>query len=477
MVKKYNLDEIAEKAMVEKDLVPEFEEPVVQELREIRQAAPFASKKETRDLRELLFFSIDNVDSLDLDQLTYAEKNKIYVAVADVDALVKKESPIDLHAQANTTSVYTPSKVFPMLPQKLSNDLTSLNEGEDRLAIIMELEVKEDGSIGASSVYKACVQNKAKLNYDQVAGWIEDPLKYHLKIKDLLSQIMLQDELAQRMQNYRHQLGALSLDPLEVQPIVMKDEVLGLKELKPNRATAIIENFMIAANGASTRYLNNCNFPTFRRVVRVPKNWDRIVSLAKSVDYDLPVIPEALELEKFLRAQRKKNPDTFPDISLAVIKLLGRGEYVVNFPGEKPLGHFGLAVTDYSHSTAPNRRYPDLITQRLIKAALKKEKPPYSKEELLTLAIHCTAKEDDAQKVERKVKKAAAAIYLSTRIGHSYNGIVTGAGAKGTWVRIFHPPVEGKILKGFEGLAVGDRVKVKLIAVDVPNGYIDFVKT
>lgn len=464
---------IAVKAMKERDLLFNHEEEVEQELKNIRKPAPFDDKNEIRDLRELPFFSIDNVDSLDLDQLTYAEKNKIFIAVADVDALVKKGSPIDLRAQANTTSVYTPCKVFPMLPVKLSNDLTSLNEGEDRLAIITEIDVKENGSMENAKIYRGCVKNKSKLNYDAVAEGIENPKKLP---QNLAEQILLQNELAQRMRNYRHELGALSLEPIQAHPVMIKEEVAEIKELKPNLATQIIENFMIAANAATTKYLDGQKFPTFRRVVRIPKNWERLVYLAKTLGYSLPAAPEPLPLENFLKEQKKKNPLTFPDISLTVIKLLGRGEYVVNFPGEPAIGHFGLALKDYSHSTAPNRRYPDLITQRLVKSALRKEKMNYSAKELIALAKHCTEKEDDAEKVERRVQKSAAAMYLSKKINETFSGLVTGAGPKGTWVRIFHPPVEGKLVGEFHNVDVGDRLKVKLVAVDIPNGFIDFIR-
>lgn len=467
--------------MIEKKLAPDYSEEVLQEVEKMHKAACLSSAK---DLRGLLFFSIDNPDSLDLDQLTYAEPQengnfKIYVAIADVDALVPKGSPIDRHASFNTTSVYTPIKVFAMIPEKLSNNLTSLNYAEDRLSIVIEVEIGKNGETKQSSIYRACVNNKAKLNYDDVAEWISDPKKMPQKfasIKGLPEQIMLQDQIAVLMQNYRLDLGALSLEPIQSQPIVKEEEVVDLKELKANRATLIIENFMIAANGATTYFLDTQKCPTFRRVVRVPKNWPRIVEVARDLGFTLPIEPHPLPLEKFLEEQKRKDPITYPDLSLTVIKLLGRGEYVIQLPGDRPIGHFGLAVKNYSHSTAPNRRYPDLITQRLIKAALLGEKIPYTNDELLNLATHCTAKEDDAEKVERKVKKAAAAIYLSTKIGHSFKGIVTGSKGDGTWVRIFHPPVDGKLVQGYKNLQVGDRLRVKLLNVDVANGFIDFAR-
>ncbi len=482
--KKYNLTQLAREAMMERDLSPDYGEEVWQELAEIQQAAAFTNKEDIRDLRDLLFFSIDNVDSYDLDQLSYAKKLpnghvRIYIAIADVDALVPKGSHIDAHAHYNTTSVYTPTKIFAMLPEKLSNNLTSLNEGVDRLAYVREIEINTRGAILAFSIYRACVQNKKKLDYDSVAKWLEDPATFPLEmrqIRGLLDQLLLHDEITQKMKKFRHVHGALSLETIEAQPIVQQEEVIEIKERRANRATEIIENFMIAANEVTTRYLDERGFLTFRRVVRVPKNWERIVLLAKDLGFTLPLIPESIALEEFLQHQRQTDPVTFPDISLAVVKLLGKGEYVVNIPGQAPVGHFGLAVKNYSHSTAPNRRYPDLITQRLLKAALGGKRSPYSKDELTQLASHCTAKENDAEKVERKIKKTAAAIYLSTKINHSFNAIVTGIKGKETWIRIFHPPVDGKLLESHNHLEVGDRLKVKLVHVDIPHGFIDFVQ-
>jgi exoribonuclease-2 len=198
------------------------------------------------------------------------------------------------------------------------------------------------------------------------------------------------------------------------------------------------------------------------------------VEIARQHGFMLPTDPDSKALEQFLVQQRTADPLRFPDLSLAVIKLLGSGEYVADLPGDVPPGHFGLAVKDYSHSTAPNRRYPDLITQRLIKAALDSKPEPYDKQQLDAMATHCTEAEDVAAKVERRVGKSAAAILLESRIGEQFDAICTGAADKGTWVRLLSMPIEGKLVRGFQGVDVGDRVRVRLIETNVEAGFIDF---
>jgi exoribonuclease-2 len=435
-----------------------------------------------RDLRDLAWCSIDNDDSRDLDQLTVAEglagdSARVLVAVADVSASVLPVSAVESHAAANTTSVYTAARNFPMLPERLSTDLTSLGENEDRLAIVIEVMVDGTGAGGGANVYRAAVRNQAKLAYAGVGAWLEGKGGMPPAIgtvAGLADNLRLQDRLAQRLRTYRHEHGALELESLEVRARLEGDAVVGLAREERNRAKDLIEDFMIAANGVIARYLAGRGFPIMRRVVRSPERWQRIVDIAQPLGERLPSQPDAKALHEFLVRRRTADPLRFPDLSLAVIKLLGRGEYVASFPGDEVSGHFGLAVSDYTHSTAPNRRYPDLVTQRLIKAAITGATVPYDRPVLETLATHCSQKEDDAQKVERLVRKAAAACLLSDRIGSEFDGLVTGASPKGTWARIFDPPAEGRIERGQEGLDVGDRVRVKLVHTDPARGFIDF---
>ena len=435
-----------------------------------------------RDLTDLLWASIDNDDSRDLDQLTVAEampgeQVKIRVAVADVDALVKNGSAIDEHARHNTTSVYTAAEIFPMLPEKLSTDLTSLNLDEERLAVVVEMIVAADGSLMGSDIYRASVRNHAKLAYNSVAAWLDGngALPEGIAaVNGLDANLRVQDRIAQSLKNLRHVHGALSLETIEAKPVFDGDQIRDLEVETKNRAKEIIEDFMIAANGVTARYLAARKFPSIRRVVRTPKRWGRIVELAQENGSKLPDDPDSKALDEFLVSEKAADPLRFPDLSLAVIKLLGAGEYVAELPGDTAPGHFGLAVQDYAHSTAPNRRYPDLVTQRLLKAAIADQAAPYSYAELDVLAKHFTEEEDAANKVERQVGKSAAALLLESRIGEQFDAIVTGASDKGTWARLLTIPVEGKVVRGFEGVDVGDRIHVQLIAVDVEQGYIDF---
>ncbi len=473
---------IAHRAMRERGLAPDFSPKVQQELESI--SGPASGADGMRDLRDLLWVSIDNNDSRDLDQLTVAEslaggQVRVLVAVADVDALVRKGSALDAHAAQNTTSVYTPAQIFPMLPEALSTDLTSLNENQDRIALVVDMVFTTEGTLTTSEIYQARVRNHAKLAYQSVAAWLEGdgaaPLRVQ-KVPGLEDNLRLQDRIAQRLVALRHQHGALQLETIEARAVFTGDGLANLELEQKNRAKQLIEDFMVAANGVSATYLGSKNFPSLRRVLRSPERWSRIVQLAAGFGEKLPSAPDALALEAFLEKRRSADPVTFPDLSLAVVKLIGRGEYALDLPGGDAPGHFGLAVKDYTHSTAPNRRFPDLITQRLLKAALMGAPLPYTISELEELAKHCTQREDDATKVERRVLKSAAALLLSGRIGESFDSLVTGASVKGTWVRLFQPPVEGRLIEGYQGFDVGDRVHVKLVQTDVERGFIDLVR-
>ena len=474
---------VARQAMVARGLEPEFPPVALAEAQQTQApSAPYPG--DVRDLRELPWCSIDNDDSRDLDQLTVAAPAsdghvRILVAIADVSASVILGSAVDRHAGINTTSVYTVPRNFPMLPERLSTDLTSLGQGEDRLAIVVESVVGDGGSPRASSVYRAVVRNQAKLAYSSVGAWLEGRGDMPAAIgaaHGLAENLKLQDQAAQQLKAQREKRGALELQTLEVRAHFDGDTVSGLVAEERNRAKDIIEDFMIASNGAIARFLTEHRFPVMRRVVRSPERWQRIVDLAAQYGDTLPSQPDARALDDFLVRSRAADPLRFPDLSLSVIKLLGRGEYEASFPGQEVPGHFGLAVTDYTHSTAPNRRYPDLVTQRLVKSALAGQQVPYDPTALEGLAAHCTQKEDDAEKVERLLRKAAAATLLSSRIGDEFDGVVTGASPKGTWARIFDPPVEGRVEQGAAGLDVGDRVRVKLVHTDPERGFIDFAR-
>jgi VacB/RNase II family 3'-5' exoribonuclease len=477
------LRKIAHRAMLQRGLLPDFSSEALAELGRIQSPASITGGQ-VHDCRGLLWASIDNDDSRDLDQLTVAEalpgdKVKILVAVADVDALVNKGSAIDEHARHNTTSVYTAGSIFPMLPEKLSTDLTSLHFNEDRMAIVVEMVIGADGSLEDSDMYRARVRNHAKLAYNSVAAWLEGNgilPEAVAAVKGLEENLRLQDKAAQNMKNLRHVHGALSFETVEARPVFEGDEIRDLEVEKKNRAKDIIEDFMIGANGVTARYLSSKQFPSIRRVVRTPKRWERIVELAAEHGSKLPHTPDSKALEGFLTKAKAADAVGFPDLSLAVIKLMGAGEYVAELPGDTAPGHFGLAVRDYTHSTAPNRRYTDLITQRLLKAALGGSSLPYSNDGLEALAKHCTEEEDAANKVERQVGKSAAAMLLEHRIGEQFDAIVTGAAEKGTWARLLTIPVEGRVVHGFEGLDVGNRIRVQLTHTDVERGFIDFRK-
>ncbi len=474
---------IARRAMIERGLLPEFSPAVEAQLATIagpaRVDGAFA-----RDLTALLWCSIDNDDSRDLDQLSVSEPLaggavKVLVAIADVDALVERGTPIDDHARTNTTSVYTAARIFPMLPERLSTDLTSLNADEDRLAVVTEMVFDRDATLTSSAVYRAMVRNRAKLAYDAVAAWLDghgaEPAPV-AAVPGMSAQLRTQDAIAQQLRARRHEHGAIDLETLQPKALFAGEQVVDLRQEAHNRARQLIEDLMIATNGVTARFLASHGRVSLRRVVRSPKRWDRIVEVAKEHGGRLPAAPDSKALQDFLAERRKADPLRFPDLSLVIVKLLGAGEYVVEKPGDTQIGHFGLAVRDYAHSTAPNRRFPDLITARLIKATIAGAPSPYSEAELQQLAAHCTEQEDDADRIERQVRKSAAALLLASRIGERFDAIVTGASDKGVWVRILVPPVEGKVVHGDQGLDVGQRISVKLLATNVERGFIDFAR-
>jgi exoribonuclease II len=479
-----DLRAIAHRAMIARGLEPDFPPAAIGQLKGIQGPAR-ETDRSIRDLRESLWCSIDNDTSKDLDQLTVAEERpagdvKVLIAIADVDAIVKPLSPIDKHAKTNTTSVYTAAEIFPMLPERLSTDLTSLGEAEDRLALVIEMGVAADGSIQDSQVYRAWVNNHAKLAYRSVAAWLDGKDKMPEKIaktNGLDEQLRMQDQIAQVMKSVRHLHGALELETIEPEAVLKDGQVVDLRLERKNRAQELIEDFMIAANSVSAQFLEKHGIPTLRRVVRSPERWDAIRKVAEGFSDDLPASPDSKALGVFLARRRLADPLRFPDLSLTIVKLLGRGEYVLQLPGQASEGHFGLAVREYSHSTAPNRRFPDLITQRMLKAALAGGKIPYDPVELSSLATHCTEQEDAATKVERQVRKSAAAQILSGRVGETFDALVTGASVKGTWVRLLTPPAEGKLVRGQDGLKVGDRLKVQLTSVNIERGFIDFARS
>jgi exoribonuclease-2 len=487
-----DLQRLAIAAMRTRGLRPEFSAEATLEAEALRLQPPEPAE-DVLDLRGLLWFSIDNHDTRDLDQLSWAEAQgdgaaRLLVAVADVDVMVLADGAIDEHAAANTTSVYTAAGVFPMLPETLSTDLSSLHQDEDRLAVVVDMQIDADGRVGTARLYRALVHNHAKLVYEAVAAWLElDPAEAPatggaappwLRQPGLAEQLRLHDDIAARLRRWRVNSGALSVKTGEPRPVFEHGRLVDLRPDEKNRAKELIADLMIAANGATARFLAQRRYPSLRRLLQPPRRWDRIVDLARQHGATLPAAADALALDGFLQAQRRADPAGFADLSLAVVKLLGSGEYAAEAPddaqaGTSP-GHFGLAVADYAHSTAPNRRYPDLVTQRIVKAALGNAPAPYGTEELTAIARHCTLQEDNARKVERQLLKAAAALLLHGRIGETFDAIVTGASAKGTFVRIQRPTVEGRVVRGFEGLDVADTVRVRLLAVDAEQGFIDF---
>jgi exoribonuclease II len=476
-----DLARIAAKAMVDRGLAAEFSSAAVDQLADFDRTS-LELALEIRDLRQLLWCSIDNEESRDLDQLSVCEAMqngavKVLVAIADVDTLVKKGSPIDDHAQKNTTSVYTSARIFPMLPEPLSTDLTSLNAHVDRLAMVTELVFDLDAKIISSTIYRAKVRNQSKLAYDDVADWLEgkgDIPAGVRAVSGMDAQIRTQDAVSQKLRKRRFENGALEFRSIQSRTVFSGEKVVDVEQQKPNRARQLIEELMLATNGVTARFLASKGYSALCRVVRSPERWLQIVEVAKDLGVALPVEPDSRALEIFLRKRREADPIRFPDLSLVVVKLMGAGEYALQLAGATAVGHFGLAVREYSHSTAPNRRFADLITQRMLKAAIIGAPAPYSDAELDALATHCNDQGSDANKVERQVRKSEAALVLQTRLGEVFDGIVTSASSKGVWVRIFHPPVDGRLSGPGEAPHIGKKVKAKLTLADVERGFIDF---
>ena len=478
---RFDLAAAAREEMIHDGFTPDFPPGTMEQLAAIRSRSAPAPSGNVRDLRSLLWSSIDNDSSRDLDQIEVAERVpggiRVMVGIADVDSAVAAATPIDVHAASQTTSVYTAVKIFPMLPEDLSTDLTSLNENEDRVAVVIELVVSGDGSVSDSQIYLALVRNKAQLAYSRVGAWLEGTAGPDAKVAasaDLQAQLKLQDEAAGLLRAQRHKMGALQFDRPEAQAVVTEGQVRGVVAAKKTRADGLIEDFMIAANEVMARALTANGSSSIRRVVRSPERWARIVELAARYGEPLPDEPDSLALSAFLQKRKAVDAIHYPDLSLALIKLLGPGEYVLSRPGDRDLGHFSLAAHDYTHSTAPNRRFADLVTQRLIKAVLAKRAAPYSDAALDAIAKNCTLKEDAARKVERAMDKRAAAVAFQNRVGQSFDAIVTGVTPKGVFVRVPDPPIEGRLMRGEAGVDVGDRVHVKLLSTDPQRGFIDF---
>ncbi|HEY2975436.1 MAG TPA: RNB domain-containing ribonuclease [Pyrinomonadaceae bacterium] len=477
---------IAHQTMIEAGFVPDFPSPVAREVRSmVAGSSTIPANSATQDLRKLLWSSIDDKKTRDLDQVEYAEiipggDTRLLVGIADVDALVSKGSATDTHAATNCTSVYTGVKTYPMLPEELSTDLTSLVEGEDRLAVVTEMVLAPDGSVKKINFYRALVKNQAKLAYEEIGAWLDGKTgvpESVSKVTGMEAQIKLQSEIANRFGEFRKEHGALDLETIQATPVMDdRGKVVDLAVVELNRARELIANFMISANVAMAEFLEAKGGPSLRRIVRTPKYWSRIVEIAAELGEKLPATPDSRALADFLARRKVADPTHFPDLSLAVVKSLGPGEYTVELPGEEGEGHFGLALQDYTHSTAPNRRFADLVTQRLVKAALANKPTPYTVAELKQIAEHCTVQDGAARKVERKMRKVAAAVLLQDRIGEEFKAIVTGVTEKGTFARIISPPVDGRVMRGERGLRIGEKVRVRLLSTDPERGFIDFAR-
>jgi exoribonuclease R len=502
----FDLTQAALNDMHEAGFKPEFGPGVAQQLTAIE--GKFSTPQPepgVEDLRPLGWSSIDNDTSRDLDQIEVAERVaegvKVRVAIGDVAAAVEKGSPIDQHAQAQTQTIYTAVKNFPMLPLELSTGLTSLNENGDRRAVMMTFTVSPEGVMLEEHVSLALVRNRAQLAYSRVGPWLDntasgvvdndvmslrsDSAREHAESAldagslppDLLvDQLKLQDEAAQALHAARVKNGALEFHKAEADPVVIDGRVVGVEDTVQNRAMNLIEDLMVAANGVMARALRHGGRSGLQRVVVVPKRWDRIVALAKARGYDLPAEPDSRALNDVLTDVRQKDPDHYPDVALTVIKLMGPGEYLLMRPDDDPTGHFGLAARDYTHSTAPNRRFPDIVTQRVLHAMMRNEPPPYSDADLAAIAGHCNEADKALRKIERTMQKRVAAVAMASRIGQIFPGVVTGASDKGVYVRVIQPPFEGRVVQGGNGLDVGDRVNVKLIHTDPARAFIDFAK-
>jgi exoribonuclease-2 len=478
-----DLQAVAKEVMQQRGFNPDFPPAVKKQLADLRAHPPqIAAGKDVRDLRNLLWSSIDNDTSRDLDQIEVAERLpddsvKVLVGIADVDAFVPKQTAIDQHAARETTTVYAGIRNFPMLPEELSTGKTSLLENQDCLSVVVEFVADPGGHVTSSDVYRALVRNHAQLQYNSVGAWLEGTAAAPAKVAastDLQVQLRLQDDVAQKLKSRRFENGALNLQTDELRPLMLDDQVVDMQKQQKNHATELIEDFMIAANGVVARMLEKVS--SLRRIVKQPQRWDRLVQLAARYSEKLPPDPDSKALNDFLLKRKSADPDHFADLSLAVIKLIGPGEYVLERPGDPSPGHFGLAVQDYTHSTAPNRRFPDIVTQRLIKAMLAGQPNPYSDDELSAIAANCTAKENAARKVERDMSKRLAAVAMQNRIDATFDAIVTGVTPHGTFVRAIQPSVDGLLAQGAQGLDVGDKLRVKLIRTDVQHGFIDFAR-
>lgn len=479
----FDLFAAAHQEMIAEGFHPDFPPGVDQQVTALKARTTAAMDGGVRDLRSLLWSSIDNDTSRDLDQAEVAERVsggiRLLVAIADVDSDVPVGSPIDAHAADQTTTVYTGVRTFSMLPEQLSTDLTSLNESADRLAVVVEMVVAGDGSFSSTNIYRALVRNQAQLTYNGVGPWLEGTSAPPPKVSAsaaLQAQLKLQDEAAQILLGERHRLGALNIDRVEAEPVISDGHVTGINTRQKNRASELIENFMVAANEAMAQTLSNAGVCSIQRVVKTPERWPRIVELAARYGETLSAEPDSGALNAFLQKRKAADATHYADVSLAVIKLMGPGEYVVARPGGQALGHFALAAHDYTHSTAPNRRFADTVTQRLIKSVLAKQQAPYSDPQLDSIAQNCTLKEDAARKVERAMNKRIAAVALQHRIGETFAAVVTGVTPKGVFVRVLGPPAEGLLIRGQQGVDVGDKLQVKLVSTDPRRGYIDFVR-
>jgi exoribonuclease II len=472
----------AHQTMLENGFAPEFPPAAEEQMREIAAAGEPQSDASIKDLRDLLWSSIDNATSRDLDQIEWAEKLangdiRVLIGIADVDALVPKGSSIDIHAEQNTVTVYTESKVFPMLPEELSTGMSSLNENADRLAVVADMTVKANGDVPESTFYRALVHNHAQLAYESIGEWLDsdgpEPADLQ-RLPDLKAQLELQREAAERLHAYRQTKGALEFESIESAAVVEDGEIKGLVSVRPNSARKLIENFMVAANVEMAEFLEARGSVSLRRIVRTPARWEGIVRIAADFGERLPAEPDQPALAAFLEKRRTADPEHFPDLSLSIIKLIGSGEYVVERPGEDSGGHFGLAVRDYAHSTAPNRRFTDIVVQRLVKAVISGAPSPYSDTELMSIARHCNDQERAARKVERKMRKIVAATVMQRHVGETFDAIVTGITSSGTFARILRPPVDGRIEQGQLGLNVGQKIGVRLLSADPRTGFIDF---
>ncbi|MBF0330534.1 MAG: RNB domain-containing ribonuclease [Candidatus Omnitrophica bacterium] len=479
-----DVNKIARDAMCRYGFDPDFSALVKQQVKAVREDLQDAAGVDgVRDLRGLLWSSIDNADSLDLDQIEYCERGPrqeilIKVAIADVDLFVPKGSPVDQRAANNGTSVYTGVETFPMLPDRLSTDISSLCPGGERMAVVIEFAVLSNGSIRQGDIYRAMVINKVKLVYEEVGAWLEargPAPEAFAHIPGLEEQVRLQDEAAERLKTFRMDQGALDLESLETKAIKEDGVVVALVLPQENRAQYVIENFMIAANRTVMDRLSKAGVMVIQRVVRIPKDWPGIMKVAAEFHEALPLEPSAKALSVFLLKRKAADPLRFPDLSLTIVKLMGPGEYEMLEPGKPPIGHFGLAISDYTHATAPNRRYVDVIIQRLIKAVIFGRSCPYTRKELVEHAAWCTDRDKASKKVERFMRKVEAALILRGRVGEEFEGIVTGASEKGTYVRLTEPPVEGRVVQSGVRMSVGQKVNVRLTDINPYEGHIDLV--